>query len=154
MAGCPGRAGAFGHIRRLAERARCRVENALTPQMLTFLAAAMAVAWGVAHLVPTRSVVAGFGDLARANRLVLTQEWIAEGVSLIFVGVLAAAAGFIGPYGAPLSVAVRAVAAGMLVVMAILTALTGARTSVVFFKVCPLVKSVAALLLLLSITIS
>jgi hypothetical protein len=123
----------------------------MVSEILTYAAAAIVGAWGVAHLVPTRAVVAGFGDLTPTNRQVLTMEWVAEGLTLIFVGALAATVGAVGSPDAPLAVAVKALAAGMLVAMALLTALTGARSGVVFFKACPAVKGMAALLLVLSI---
>jgi hypothetical protein len=39
-------------------------------------------------------------------------------------------------------------AAGLLAALAVLTALTGARTPVIWFKICPVLLSVAAVLLL------
>lgn len=123
----------------------------MLPQLLAYAAAGVAIAWGVAHLAPTRAVVSGFGELAADNRRILTMEWVAEGLTLIFIGVLAALAGSVGAGTNQLPVAIKAAAAGMLVAMALLTAFTGARTKVVFFRICPLVKSIAALLLLASI---
>jgi len=43
---------------------------------------ATAAAWGVAHLVPTRKVAAGFGPISEDNRHIITMEWIAEGAFL------------------------------------------------------------------------
>lgn len=37
---------------------------------LAYVAAFVIAAWGVAHLVPTAAVVAGFGPISRENRLV------------------------------------------------------------------------------------
>ncbi len=119
--------------------------------LLASIAAAIAVIWGIAHLVPTRNVVAGFGNLLKDNRLVITQEWIAEGVTLIFLGILVGVVTMIGRVTNPVVATVYGLAAAMLLIMAVLTALTGARGSVVFFKICPLVKTTAAILLLASI---
>jgi len=33
--------------------------------------------WGVAHIVPTKSVVKGFGPTSEENRRIITMEWIA-----------------------------------------------------------------------------
>lgn len=115
--------------------------------ILAYTSAAIAVGWGIAHLVPTRKVVAGFGDLSEDNRLVLTMEWISEGMALVFVGLLVGVVAFVGETGDDLVLVVDALAAAMLVAMAILTAVTGARGSVVFFKICPFVKGLAAALL-------
>jgi hypothetical protein len=118
--------------------------------VLASIAAAIATIWGIAHLIPTHNVVIGFGNLSRDNRLVITQEWIAEGFSLIFLGILVGVVTVIGRVSSPVVTAVDALAAAMLLIMAMLTALTGARGSVVFFKICPLVKTTAAVLLLIS----
>ena len=56
--------------------------------VLLYVAGGLAVAWGIAHLFPTRSVVKGFGDISRDNKLYITQEWVAEGVPICFAGVL------------------------------------------------------------------
>jgi len=102
--------------------------------------------WGVAHIVPTRAVVAVFEPLSRDNRLVLTMEWVAEGLALIFIGTLAfLTTAVVGSEAAGAAVVYRASAA-MLVVLAAWTALTGGRTAVVQFKICPVVKTTVAVL--------
>jgi hypothetical protein len=120
---------------------------------LASLAAAITTVWGIAHLIPTRNVVAGFGTLSKDNRLVITQEWIAEGITLTFLGGLIGLVTAVDRVSNPVVTAVYGLAAGMLLVMAVLTAVTGARGSVVFFKICPVVKTVAAVLLLASIVL-
>lgn len=120
---------------------------------LASLAAAITTVWGIAHLIPTRNVVAGFGTLSKDNRLVITQEWIAEGITLTFLGGLIGLVTAVDSVSNPAVTAVYGLAAGMLLVMAVLTAVTGARGSVVFFKICPVVKTVAAVLLLASIVL-
>ena len=121
--------------------------------LLASLAAAITTVWGIAHLIPTRQVVAGFGTLSKDNRLVITQEWIAEGITLTFLGGLIGLVTGLDRVSNPIVTAVYGLAAGMLLVMAVLTAVTGARGSVVFFKICPVVKTVAAILLLASIVL-
>ena len=81
--------------------------------------------WGVGHILPTRSVVAGFGELSSDNTRIITMEWLIEGVTLCFVGARAAAA--------------------MLIVLAVISAYTGARTAVLPMKLCPYVKGAVAL---------
>ena len=104
--------------------------------------------WGVAHIVPTKSVVKGFGPISEENRRIITMEWVAEGAALCFIGLLTLfVTSFAGPQD-PLAAIVYRVSAGMLITMAVLTALTGARTSIIPIKVCPIIKAVAAVLLL------
>lgn len=117
-------------------------------EILVYAAAAVVAFWGVSHLVPTRAVVAGFEPISSDNRRVLTMEWVAEGVTMLFVAALVAAVTLSVGAGDAAAVLVDRLAAGLLAAIAILTALTGARTPVVWFKACPLVLSSAAVLLL------
>ena len=43
------------------------------------VAAGIVFVWGVSHIIPTKQVVAGFGDIGRDNRRIITMEWVAEG---------------------------------------------------------------------------
>jgi hypothetical protein len=65
-----------------------------------YLASLLLVAWGVAHLFPTKNVVKGFGNISLDNRRVMTMEWINEGATLIFIGVLTAAVTLVDPASA------------------------------------------------------
>ena len=109
---------------------------------------------GIAHAVPTKRVVAGFAPITADNRRVLTQEWLAEsltmwGMAALVVAVTATAADI------QVTAIVYRVVAGLLVALAVLTALTGARTPIVWFKVCPaLLATSAALLLVASILVT
>jgi hypothetical protein len=119
--------------------------------VLAYLAAALIAAWGIAHAVPTKRVVAGFAPITADNRRVLTQEWLAEsftmwGMATLVVAVTATAVDI------QVTAIVYRVVAGLLIALAVLTALTGARTPIVWFKVCPaLLATSAALLLVASI---
>jgi hypothetical protein len=116
--------------------------------VLAYVAAGVVGLWGVAHVLATARVVRGFSDTSRDNRLVITQEWIAEGMTTWFIAavvVLAPALG--GPHHAFADWVYRA-SAIMLVALAALTAVTGARTAVIFFKVCRVLLGTTAALLL------
>ena len=114
--------------------------------LLVYVGSGVIFAWGVGHLVPTRSIVAGFGDLTVDNRRILTMEWTAEGLTLCFLGVLGALVAFVGGLSTPVGRSVLRAAAAMLFVMAALSAATGARTAIGPMKACPIVKSVVAAL--------
>jgi hypothetical protein len=116
-------------------------------QVLAYIASALIAVWGIAHAVPTKRVVAGFAPITADNRRILAQEWLAEsltmwGMAALVVAVTATAADL------PVTVIVYRVVAGLLVALAVLTALTGARTPVVWFKVCPVLLATSAVLLL------
>jgi hypothetical protein len=106
--------------------------------------------WSVGHLIPTRNVVAGFSQLSADNTKIITMEWLIEGITLCFLGVLVAvAASILGPNAAATELVAR-LAAAMLLVLAVVSAFTGARTSVLPMRLCPIVKSVVALMFIVS----
>ncbi len=118
-------------------------------QLPAYLAAVLIAMWGIAHAVPTKRVVAGFAPITADNRRVLTQEWLAEsltmwGMAALVVAVTASAS------DTQATVIVYRVVAGLLVALAVLTALTGARTPIVWFKVCPAMLATSAALLLVA----
>lgn len=105
--------------------------------------------WGIAHIIPTKSIVRGFGEISEDNKRIITMESIAEGITLCFVGVLVFIATLLS---APQGLYVIS-AAVFLLIMGVLTALTGARTSVLPYKICVVVKSVVAVLFLLGVVL-
>lgn len=110
------------------------------------------IVWGIAHIIPTKLVVRGFGLMSEDNKRIITMGWIAEGLTLCFIGLLVMFVTIFGCSQNSASVTVYRISALMLVIMAGLTLLTGARTPIVPIKVCPLVKvTVAALFLLGSV---
>jgi hypothetical protein len=112
--------------------------------VLLYLGSGIIIIWGIAHLVPTGSVVKGFGEISRDNRLIITMDWIAEGLTLCFIGLLVLLVTvFAGSAGAGAKIAYRLCFA-MLVVLSVLSFFTGARTSVLPMKICPFVKLLVA----------
>ena len=97
-------------------------------------------------MVPTARVVRGFEPITAANRYVIVQEWIAEGFTMWGVAALVIAVTALGG-GSAAARAIYGVSAGLLVALAVLTALTGARTGVIWFKICPYLQGAAAALL-------
>lgn len=97
--------------------------------------------------MPTTRAVAGFGPISPDNRRVILQEWIAEGVALWGLAALVVAVTAVDT-DADVTAWVYRVAAGILVALAALTAATGARTAVIWFKICPALLTGSAALLL------
>lgn len=108
----------------------------------------LTVLWGVAHLFPTRSVVRDFGEISVDNRHIVTMEWIVEGVSLIFIGVLVGAVTMTDS-SSSVSGVVYYLSAAVLVVLALVSLATGFRVNFLPFKLCPFIFGLSALLLLL-----
>lgn len=117
--------------------------------VLLYIGSGIIIFWGIAHIVPTWSVVKGFGDISPHNRRIITMEWLAEGLTLIFIGVLVVLITFYYDPTNVISQLAYRVCAGMLVLMALLTLLTGFRTKIIPMKLCPAVKILAATFLIL-----
>lgn len=117
--------------------------------ILIYIGSVVIIIWGIAHIVPTKSVIAGFGPVSQDNKRIITMEWIAEGLTLCFIGLLAIFITATGGSQNPVSRNVYRASALMLIVMAVLTGVTGARTSVIPIKICPAVKTVVAILFFL-----
>jgi hypothetical protein len=116
-------------------------------ESLLYLGAAVVSAWGIAHLVPTRNVVAGFGDITDDNRHIIAMEWIVEGVSLLFIGALVIVVTAIDPV-APTSQAVYVVSTMGLIALALVSLFTGFKVKFLPFRLCPFVLTLSAVLIL------
>jgi hypothetical protein len=117
--------------------------------ILLYVGAGVITLWGIAHIIPTKAVVNGFGQISQDNRRIITMEWIAEGLTLCFIGLLVLFVTLWGGSQNEASIIVYRTSAAMLVVMAVLTASTGARTSILPIKICPAVKIAVAILFFL-----
>ena len=122
-------------------------------QVLLFTSSGLIIIWGIAHLIPTKAIVAGFGSISDDNKRIITMESIAEGITLVFLGVLVVLVTIVGGSENVVSQTVVWASAIMLFVMALLTLMTGARTALLPYKICPVVKTVVALLFIIGITL-
>lgn len=117
--------------------------------ILYLIGSVVIIGWGVAHIIPIGKVVAGFGEISQDNRRILLMEWLSEGFTMCFLGVLVFILAVLGYSKDMAGIVVIRCAAGMLVVMAVLTALTGSRTGSIPMKICPIVKTGVALIWLI-----
>ena len=117
-------------------------------QVLIYSGSAFILFWGVAHLFPTRSVVSGFGEISVDNQRIITMEWITEGVALIFIGSINAIATAID-HTSSISLVIYLASFAVLLVLAIVSFFTGFRISFLPFRLCPVIFTTAAVLILL-----
>ena len=118
-------------------------------EALILAGALLVVIWGTAHLFPTRNVVEGFGDAAQDNKRIITMEWLFEGITLIFIGLLVILVTLLGNISGNINRIVYWASAAMLVVMAIISSLTGGKVNFLFYKLCAPIFTASALLILL-----
>lgn len=124
----------------------------MTNDILLYSGSTVIALWGVAHVIPTKPIVNGFGKISEQSRRIITMEWIAEGLTLCFIGLLALFITASGWSQSPVAVGVYRACAVMLIVLAGLSSLTGSRTSILPMKICPFVKTAVAALFLLGST--
>lgn len=116
--------------------------------LLAYIGGTIVAVWGVAHAIPTRQVLAGFAPITTDNRRVVAQEWLAEAFTMWGIAAMVIVVTAAGGTDASARNWVYRVAAALLVALGALTALTGARTTVVWFKICPVLLASSAVLLL------
>ncbi len=115
---------------------------------LLFIGGGFSLMWGISHLFPTTDVVRNFGGISFDNRMIIYMEWIAEGLTLIFLGILTAIVTMIDA-NRRLSRTVYLSVACMLFALSILSLFTGFRINFLPFKLCPFIFSTSAILILI-----
>jgi len=94
--------------------------------------------WGIAHIViPTRGIINGFGAISTDNKRILAMEWVMEGLTLFFIGLLVILLTSFEGLENFASMIVYRSSALMLITMAGVSLFTGARTSIIPMKLCP-----------------
>jgi hypothetical protein len=116
--------------------------------VLLYVGSFILILWGGAHLVFTKPVVDGFKLKSKDLKRVFLMEWIMEGLALCFIGVLVGVVTLLEGVGNPASVIVYGASIGMLVLMAIVSAFTGARVAFIVYRLCPVIFLASALLFL------
>ena len=119
---------------------------------LLYLAGILTILWGIAHLFPTAGVVEDFGDISYDNKLIITMEWIVEGISLIFLGLFTIVVTLIDTES-KLAKAIYVLIICMLFALTVLSLFTGFRVDFLPFKLCPVIFSVSAILVIVGLNI-
>ena len=122
----------------------------MTNEILIYIGSVIIILWGIAHIIPTKAIVKGFGAISEDNKKILAMESIAEGLTLIFLGVLPLLVTILGDAQSQTAHIVYLAGGVMLLIMAVLTLFTGARTALLPYKICPAVKTVVAVLFIIS----
>ena len=120
----------------------------MSGEILIYIGAALPFLWGVSHLFPTRSVVRGFGDISPDNRHIIKMEWIIEGVALIFIGILVSLVTMVESRSES-STVVYLTSTCCLIVLAVVSIFTGFKINFLPFKLCPVIFTSSAILIML-----
>ena len=119
---------------------------------LLYLAGILTLLWGTAHLFPTAGVVENFGDISNDNKLIITMEWIVEGMALIFLGLLTIVVTWTDTES-KVSKRIYLLVICMLFSLTVLSLFTGFRVAFLPFKICPIIFSVSAILTIIGMNL-
>jgi hypothetical protein len=122
----------------------------MTDQVLFYLAGLLCIFWGVFHLVPTRNVVNGFGEISQDNKQVITMEWLVEGVSLVFIGILVTAVTWADPANT-ISRILYWIVVLELNILSVVSLFTGFKINFLPYKLCPLIFTGSSILIILGL---
>jgi hypothetical protein len=116
-------------------------------ELLLYLGAALPVLWGVSHLIPTANVIRGFGAISIDNRRIVAMEWINEGATLIFIGLLV---GAVTAVDSASDAATTAYLASFVALnaLSVISLFTGFRINFLPFRLCPLIFTGSSLFIL------
>lgn len=119
-------------------------------RILLYIGSILPFIWGVAHLFPTKSVVAGFGPISKDNTRIITMEWITEGVALIFLGAIVFVVTLVG-YRSPVARAVCWIVFTALNTLSVVSIFTGFRVNFLPFRMCPFIFTGGSIFILLGL---
>ena len=117
-------------------------------QILLYLGSVLMALWGIAHLFPTKSIAKGFGDISLDNHRIIMMEWIIEGVSLIFIGVVVATVTYLDRTNT-VSQAIYWLSFIMLNVLSMISLFTGFKVAFLLFKLCPIIFTGSSIMILI-----
>ena len=94
-------------------------------KILFIISGSLNILWGIAHLFPTNNIVRDFGNISIDNKRIILMEWINEGFTLIFLGLLIISVTLINSNENKVKKAVYFLSFFMLIAMAVLSLFTG-----------------------------
>lgn len=115
-----------------------------------YLAAGVLAAWGIAHMLPTRNVVAGFGPISRDNQRVVTMEWVNEGLTLLFIAAIMAGVAIANDDSSPTRIILWTTVA-MLNLMSVVSLFTGFKVAFLPYRLCPFIFTGSSLLIIIAL---
>ncbi len=118
--------------------------------IILYISAGLLVFWGIAHLIPTRSIVKDFGHVSPDNKKIISMEWINEGVFLIFIGSVIGVLTYFD-YKNDVAIILYLICFVALNVLALISLFTGFRIRFLPFRLCPLIFLTSAFLIIVAL---
>jgi hypothetical protein len=117
-------------------------------KIMVYIGGALIIIWGISHIFPTHNIVKGFGNISSDNINIIKMEWVNEGFTLIFIGILNILVTTTGGCRNRVTKSVYILTFIMLVVMSLWSFNTGYKIDFLPFKLCPLIFTTSGLLIL------
>ena len=117
-------------------------------KILVQIGGILTIVWGISHIFPTHNIVKGFGNISSDNINILKMEWVNEGFTLIFIGVLNILVTILGGSNNRVIKGVYVLAFRMLVVMSLWSLNTGFKIDFLPYKLCPFIFTTSGLFIL------
>jgi hypothetical protein len=119
-------------------------------KIFLYIGAGLPFVWGISHLIPTRSVVEGFGSISQDNKRIITMEWITEAIALIALGILVLIVTLLD-YGNPIAIAVYWIVIATLNALSLVSIFTGFRVHFLPYRLCPFIFTGSSIFILLGL---
>jgi hypothetical protein len=127
-------------------------KSKMIKRLLIYLGGLLTIVWGVSHIIPTGNIVKGFGYISADNINIIKMEWVNEGFTLIFIGVLNILVTVAGGNNNRVAKVVYILTFIMLAVMSVWSLNTGFKIDFLPYKLCPLIFMTSGLLILHGVT--
>jgi hypothetical protein len=113
-----------------------KMEKYMFGKILIFIGCTLNIVWGIMHIINTIPVVNNFGNISIDNRNVITMEWINEGATLIFIGILVIIVTILTKESNKTLKLVYLISGIMMFILAIISFFTGFKIDFLPYKLC------------------
>lgn len=105
-------------------------------KFLIIIGCSLNIIWGSMHIINTNPVVNNFGNISIDNRNVITMEWINEGATLIFIGILVLLVTILSKDNNNTLQLVYLISGLMMFILAVISFFTGFNINFLPYKLC------------------
>ena len=126
---------------------------AVSAEFLLYTGSILIIFWGIAHLIPSKSMLKVIRELSGDNNKIVMMEWIVEGISIIFIGMLVIIVTYITGTEKVGSRIVFLSSGTMLLILTLWSLSKISKKSAKTMKACLVIKSAVAFMYIYSIMI-
>ena len=123
----------------------------MSTEFLLYAGSILIIIWGIAHLIPTKSMLKVIGEISGDNNKIVSMEWVVEGVYIILIGLYVIVVTYVA---GPEKVGSRIVyiSSGLMLIIMTLWSLSKiSKKSTKTMKACLFIKSAVGLIYIFSL---